>query len=52
MEQAALLHTDGFKLRVEIDIKRRGERFIDDRGKATLAAVDKFLAERTEGHAA
>jgi DNA polymerase-1 len=52
MEQAALLHTDGFSLRVEIDIKRRGERFLDARGRATLEAIDKFLAERGGGRAA
>jgi DNA polymerase-1 len=52
MTRAALLLTDGFPLRVEIDIKRANERFIDPRGKATYALVEKFLAERGDQHAA
>jgi DNA polymerase-1 len=52
MEQAALLHTDGFRLRVEVDIKRHGERFIDPRGRDTIPIVDRFLRERGGGHGA
>ena len=52
MTRAALLLTDGFRLHVETDIKRAGERFIDRRGKATFALVEKFLAERGGQHAA
>jgi DNA polymerase-1 len=46
MEQAALLHTDGFRLRVETEIKYPGERFMDPRGTETFAAVEQFLNER------
>jgi hypothetical protein len=46
MEQAALLLTDGFKLRVDIDIKQHGERFIDPRGERTFAVVEQFMTKR------
>jgi DNA polymerase I len=45
MRQAARIMTDGFVLNVDHDIKRSGERFIEDRGRRTLTVVDRFLAE-------
>jgi hypothetical protein len=39
MEAAASLLTGGFKLRVEMDRKRQGERFMDQRGRRTFAVV-------------
>jgi hypothetical protein len=47
MEQAALIHTGGFRLRAEIDIKPHGERFIETRGRRTFTIVEKFLNERS-----
>jgi hypothetical protein len=43
MERAAMILTDGFRLRASIDIRRHGERFVDPRGQRTLAIVDRFL---------
>jgi DNA polymerase I len=45
MRQAARILTGGFELRVDAEIKRAGERFIEERGKRTLAVVDRFLQE-------
>ena len=46
MRRAAYLLTDGFELRVDHEIKRTGERFVEERGARTLAVVDRFLEER------
>jgi DNA polymerase-1 len=43
MRQAALLLTGGFELRVDSDVCRRGERFVEPRGLRTLRVVDNFL---------
>jgi hypothetical protein len=43
MQRAAALLLDGFVLRVSSEIKREGERFVEARGKRTLAVVDRFL---------
>jgi hypothetical protein len=50
MQRAGAVLTNGFLLRVSHEIKQVGERFIEDRGKRTLAVVDRFLSE--ELHAA
>jgi hypothetical protein len=47
MQRAAALLTDGFELRVDIERKLHGERFVDERGRRTFAIVEKFLTERT-----
>jgi DNA polymerase I len=46
MQHAARLLTGGFELRVDHEIKRNGERFVEERGRRTLAVVDRFLTER------
>jgi hypothetical protein len=46
MRRAAYLLTDGFELRVDHEIRRAGERFVEERGARTLAVVDRFLEER------
>ena len=46
MKQAALTLTDGFELRVDSEVKRTGERFVEERGRRTLAVVDQFLMEQ------
>jgi DNA polymerase I len=46
MKHAARVLTDGFELRVDHEIKLPGERFMDERGKRTLAVVDRFLMEQ------
>jgi DNA polymerase I len=46
MQQAARVLTDGFELRVDHEIKRMGERFVEERGKRTLIVVDRFLMEQ------
>ena len=46
MKQAARTLTDGFELRVDHEIKRVGERFVEERGRRTLAVVDQFLMEQ------
>jgi hypothetical protein len=46
MERSALLLTGGFRLRVDIDIKHQGERFLDPRGERTFAVVEKFMKRR------
>jgi DNA polymerase family A len=46
MRRAARLLTDGFELRVDHEIKRGSERFVEERGRRTLAVVDRFLMEQ------
>jgi hypothetical protein len=46
MRLAAVLLTDAFELRVDVEIRRHGERFVDPRGKRTFAVVEKFMAGR------
>jgi hypothetical protein len=48
MRLAALLLTGGFELRVDIDIRRHGERFVEARGERTLRVVDSFLGSLTD----
>jgi hypothetical protein len=43
MQRAAAILTDGFRLRTSIEIRRRGEQFVEERGRRTLAIVDRFL---------
>jgi hypothetical protein len=43
MRRAAMILTDGFQLRSSVEIKRAGERFVEERGRRTLAIVDRFL---------
>jgi DNA polymerase-1 len=43
MQRAAATLTGGFALRVDHEIRQVGERFVEERGKRTLAVVDRFL---------
>jgi DNA polymerase I len=52
MKLSAALLTGGFNLRVDVEIKRQGERFTDPRGRRTFAVVNKFMTEREARHAA
>ena len=45
MERASEVLTDGFTLFVKADIRRHGERFVEERGSRTLQIVDRFLTE-------
>jgi hypothetical protein len=48
MQRAAAILLDGFVLRCSVEIKRSGERFIEERGRRTLAIVDHFLEAQSE----
>jgi hypothetical protein len=43
MQRASAIMTDGFKLRTSLEIRRAGDRFVEERGRRTLAIVDRFL---------
>jgi hypothetical protein len=46
MRLASRVLLDGFELRIGTpDVKKRAERFVEDRGMRTLAVVDRFLQE-------
>jgi hypothetical protein len=49
MQKAAAVLTDGFRLRTTSDVKKTGERFVEERGRRTLAVVDRFLAGGEHG---
>jgi DNA polymerase I len=43
MKLASAVLCDGFTLEVDWDIRRHGERFIEDRGKRTFAVAERFV---------
>ena len=52
MKLASAVLCDGFALDVDQDIKRHGERFLEDRGKRTFAVAERFVTGGAAQHAA